>query len=218
MKYMYPQYPPKKKHGNFMSLEGTGGVKVNPDIAAVTIGITTEDLSLEKAQQENAVKAAAVVGTLRKLGIAESDIQTQSYSVDPQYDYPDGKQVFTGYKVTHLYRVIIRDIAKTGAVIDGAVKNGANVVGNIDFTLSDPAVYYRKALKLAVRDAVSKAEELERTLDVQVNKTPVSITEESRGDVSPAPVMMLKAEAATPVQPGMLEVTARIKAVFEYDE
>lgn len=218
MPYAYEYGHAHKKSGNYMAMEGTGSVKASPDMAAAAIGIVTEGSSLEKAQQENEARASQVLKTLQRLGIDESDIQTRDYTVESKYDYIEGKQVFSGYKVTHLFKVTIRDIAKTGTIIDGAVESGANEIGGIEFGLSDTPRYYRKALKLAIMDAVSKAEEVEYTLDVQVDMTPVSLTEITGGSAAPVSAMLLKAEAGTPVQPGTLEVAARVKAVFEYTE
>ncbi len=214
---MIPQGFWHGRPGSHMKLEGVGSVMASPDMAAVTIGVMTEGMNLEKTQQENAEITDQIVRALLEMGINEKDIQTQRYAVEPQYDYQEGKQVFTGYKVTHLYRVNVRDISKTGRVIDTAVASGANVIGDIDFMLSNPDAYYRQALRLAIMDAVRKAGEVERTLDVQVNKTPVSIVEETGQGAAPQP-FMLKAEVATQMQPGILEVTARIRAVFEYRE
>lgn len=200
-----------------MKVEGTGVLKVKPDIAIISVGVSTEDKQLQKAQEENSRKMAAILQSLTQLSIPARDIQTQTYSIEPQYDFIEGKQVFRSYKVLHLLGVTVRDVSKVGAVVDTAVANGANIVNSIRFSTADPAPYYRQALQSAVEDAVRKAAAIGQRLGIRMWLTPVRVWEVSIPTVSPMQAMMLTApQVSTPIQAGQIEVTARVEAEFAY--
>ncbi|MEA4828272.1 MAG: SIMPL domain-containing protein, partial [Clostridium sp.] len=106
----------KYKYSNSVKLNGKGTLKTKPDMAILTLGVITEGKELKTVQEENALKTNSLINRLKAMGINERDIQTQSYNVDIEYDYVDGKQVFRGYRVTNTIVVTIRDINKTGEI------------------------------------------------------------------------------------------------------
>jgi len=199
-----------------LKVEGTGRIKVKPDMAVVDLGVVTENRQLSTAQQENAASMTAVIRALNGMGVPPADIQTSSYSITPQYDYVEGKQVFRGYRVEHMLKVIIRNMARIGTIIDAAVQNGANQIGSITFAIDDPSPYYRQALDAALDDALAKAGTVAVKLNIRVIRVPVRIVETKYEQGTPAPVMYQMAAPATPVQTGQIEITARIEAVFAY--
>jgi len=182
-----------------LRVEGNGSIKVRPDIAVVIMGVVTENKELNQAQEENTKRMTTVLRSLHENGIPSEDIQTQFYNIIPQYDFIEGKQVFRGYKVEHNLEVTIRDMSRIGKIIDDAVQNGINQVSSFRFSIGNPSVYYQQALNAAVDDALKKAGTLG-------SKTGVPIT----------PLMFQAAGAATPVQTGQIDISARIEAVFTY--
>lgn len=203
---------------NRINVNGKGSVKAAPDIAVVSMGIENEGKDLNTVQRENAEIAERVIRALVRLGIDERDIETASYLVEPVYDYPEGKQVFRGYRVKNILRVTVRDISSTGRIIDAAVKNGVNNVNSIDFDISEQEGYYYQALKLAVEDAVRKAEVVSKTIGVNLVRVPVNVTEESYGPIPMVLGAYAESKAAvTPIRPKRIEITASVKAVFKYD-
>lgn len=203
---------------NRINVNGKGSVKAVPDIAVVIMGVTSEGKDLNAVQKENAELTERVIFTLSKLGIDDRDIETEAYTVEPVYDFVEGKQVFRGYRVRNILRVTIREIGKTGRIIDAAVKSGANTVSSINFDISEEWGYYYQALKLAVEDAVRKAEVVSKTMGVNVDRIPVSVTEESYGPIPMVLGAFTESRiAATPIRPKGIEITATVKAVFKYD-
>ncbi len=214
----YPQSPyPIKSERPKMNLQGIGKVRANPDLALVTIGVITENQNLQVAQGENSIKSSAILRVLQDMGIVQDDIQTVSYTVEPQYDFIEGKQILRGYRVANLYRITVRDMARVGEVLSKVVDAGANYIGNIEFAVSDLSSAYRSALQEAIQDAVQKAQSVARNLGVAVNEIPRSIIEESDSNGPIVPRTALAAAPSVPVSPGLLEVTAKVQAVFEYD-
>ena len=52
-------------------------------------------------------------------GVAEKDIQTSQLSIYPEYNYmEDGRQELRGFRVQNTVTATLRDIDKTGEVVD----------------------------------------------------------------------------------------------------
>ncbi|MBS4191241.1 SIMPL domain-containing protein [Bacillus sp. FJAT-49705] len=204
---------------NIIRVTGEGKVYAKPDKAEITLGASTEDKQLEVAQKNNAMIISKIKKGLNQLGIQDEQIKTVNYSIFPQYDYVEGKQIFRGYKVEHLLQISINDIENAGLVVDTAVKNGANVVSRIRFSVGDSIQYEQQALSIAVINAYQKADTIARTLGVQLNKVPILVAEIGRQRGEPIPFQMtalVKSEAATPIQPGTLEMRSQVSAEFEF--
>jgi uncharacterized protein YggE len=215
--YPYLRYPNTNIKNNLMTVYGKGNIKVRPDIATASIGVVVENKDLSVAQAQSIEKANKILDTLKRMGIKERDIQTENYTITPEYDYIEGKQVFRTYKITNTFRVTLRDLSRIGEIIDSAVASGANVVNNITFTIENPEKYYNQALKIAVRNALEKARVLGDTLNVIVNNTPIRIIEERQ---EPRPVyrqaVLAASTEATPIMEGVIEINAEVKAIFNY--
>jgi uncharacterized protein YggE len=67
---------------------GMATVKAPPDEARISIGVVTAARTAEEAGAQNARQVEQVLAALRKeLGEA-GEIQTQNYSIHPEYNYP----------------------------------------------------------------------------------------------------------------------------------
>lgn len=211
----YSSNPQSFKRGE-LKTNGTATIKVEPNIAIVNLGVVTEDMNLEKAQRENAIKVTSIINELLKFGISKEDISTFTYNIEPQYDYIEGKQVFRGYRVTNILSVTIKDLSKVGQIIDAAVSKGANRVDNIKFTVENPSLYYNKALSLAIMNAINKARQVENTLKVSMFKIPYKIIEQSSTENVQELASFKALAAATPILPGQITITSNIEAFFHY--
>lgn len=219
----YPsQYDQKSNERNnssekTLTVDGTGIVKLEPDIAVVNLGVETIGKEVWSAQEENSRLSTAMVQAINRMGIDKKDIGTANYSISPEYDFIEGKQVFRGYRVINTYNITIRDLKEVGQIIDVAVKNGANKINDINFTISNPSPFINRALSLAVKDAFEKAQTIADTLGVELNAIPNSVTEEhvSSAERSSTVTAYLAAPKAQ-IEGGQLEISARIKAIYTY--
>lgn len=208
------QFPMYRHTHNAIKVTGEGSISVAPNRAMITLGVVTENMNLQTAQAENANAMEAIIAALVAIGIPKENIQTTQYQIETQYDYPDGKQVFRGYKVTHLLTITIDQIEKTGLVVDTAVSNGANTVSNIRFSVVHAELYYNQALSLAVRDSYQKAVTIAKTLDVTLSRVPYEVQEISHAaEPVPSPIAF---RTATPIQPGELKIVAAVRAEYAY--
>lgn len=198
-----------------INVTGTATVTAVPDTVTINIGVVTEDENLQKTQKDNAEISNRVINTLTSFNIPKENIRTFNYSIEPKYEFKDGEQIFKGYTVSNILSVKTNDIKNLGAIIDKATASGANRINSIAFSLEDNSIYYNQALNSAVKNAVSKAVSIARTLRVQINETPVKVTEENIPTAFGEPSIM-KAVLTTPVMPGQITITARVTALFKY--
>ena len=200
-----------------LRVNGEGIVRASPDQATISLGVRTENIDPASAQQENALLVAKVLTSMTSLGIPDDHIKTTDYRIEPQYDFQDGKEIFRNYKVTHMIDILTSQIDQVGVIVDTAVKNGANSVSNIRFSLANPELVYNQALSISLRNAYQKALAITQTIRTTLVPIPLKVVELSG---EPLPVLyqanVFSKAAATPIQPGELTISARVQVEYEY--
>jgi len=203
-----------------ISVSGEGRVSVAPDMALLSIGVSTKEDTVAAAN--SAVQAAMdrLLSSLEANGIVEKDIQTTQFSISPEYDYQLSEPRLTGYRVTHMLQVKVRDIDRAGEVIDDGVEATGDLVqvGSISMTIDDTSAMAKQARELAMADAKAKAQELAQLADVDLGK-PISISESS---YTPSPSGIYDragygaeaAPAATTISTGELEVVVSVQITY----
>ncbi len=201
---------------NTVTVTGSGEAHAAPDVAYVTVGVQTEARRAQEAAQANAAATQKVIAAVRQQGIAERDIQTSNYGVNPRYDNrPNGSVSIVGYQVTNQVRATVRKLGSVGAVIDAALDSGANVISGVSFGLENHARPEADALAAAVADARHKADTLARAAGLHV----VGVLYIQEGlSARPVPIlargMAMNAASATPVEPGEMNVAASVTIAF----
>ena len=109
-----------------ITVTGTGSVKGAPDLAEFSFGVETQGETADEALAKNSTAVQKVIAAIKGAGVAAADIQTQQVSVSPRY--ANYGQAITGCSAVNSVSVKVRDLAKAGAVVDAAVKAGANQV------------------------------------------------------------------------------------------
>jgi len=204
--------------GQGLTAVGHAELKLKPDIAVLNLGVVTQSRDQAEAVRTNATRAAAVIGALRGAGVAEKDIQTQFFGVQPQYDYTAQPPVLTGYQVTNSLQVTVRDLAKTGQVIDKITQVGANQINGVSFDLADRTKAQGDALIRAVVMAKGKATGMAQAAGVSLGRL-VSLTEGTVAPVQPVFMAAMRASAGplpstTPVEAQQIVITADVTAVY----
>lgn len=197
-------------------VHGEGTVTSPPDTVTILLGAVTESTSLQEAQQENSSRISAVIEMLRDAGISEDDIQTVDYRMEPKYDFIDGKQTFRGYQVVHLLNITLKDVNMAGRITDAAVSAGANTIRNIQFSIRNSSAIYQQALIQAVNDGKTKAASIASSLPVNLHPVPAKVEEIIQPDIIPFRTMDLTAAEGVPLQPGTLQIKARVEMTFTY--
>lgn len=203
--------------GNKMTVTGEGHLTISPGLALVDMEVITENTSLTEAQEANAKLMNHVVKTLIQLGIPSKHIQTTAYTLQPVYEYQEGKQLLTGYEVRNALSVKLSQLSQVGKTIDTAVQAGVNRVTNIRFTVDNIDIYYEQALKFALENGLRKAEIMAAELQVQLDPIPFLITEEvGHSSAQPRTLATASETMTTPIQPGQLNVKAVITMQLKY--
>ena len=196
------------------SIQTTGEAKVTaqPDRAQIDLGVVTQANSSQAAADQNARKLEATLARLRQLLGTGADIQTISYTLQPNHRYPreGGEPEITGYTATNVVRVTLDDLGRVGTVIDTATQAGANRVQNLRFMLKNESAVQAQALHDAAVKARSKADALAAALGLKIVRI-LSVVEAGPVGVPIRDVAFARAETtATPIEPGTIEVSATV--------
>jgi hypothetical protein len=201
---------------NIIIVSGIGYTYAKPDQALVTIGVRTESTNAQEAQQQNAEKMKSVMDSLKANNIAEDDIKTTSYRLDPIMRYDEKTPVLVGYQAENIVQVTLKDITKVGKIIDVSVAAGANIIQNIQFSTSKDRLneLRNNAISAAVQDARQKAETTAKSLGVTLIE-PIEVT--LIPGYEPRPLVYEMKSAETPIIPGELEVSVSIQVTYSFN-
>jgi uncharacterized protein YggE len=194
-------------------------VETPPDIATFSTGVQTMAPTASAAVRANNMQMASVVARLKMLGIANRDIQTTQISLNQQFDYRDGQQVFKGYQASNMVNAKLRDLKKLGAFLDALAVDGATSFNGPLFGIDDDSSFQEAARDKVWATAMTRARSLARKAgytDVRVLR--VEENDQGRGFM-PVPMavrsMDVAAEKTTPISPGELSVAASMSFTFE---
>jgi uncharacterized protein YggE len=152
---------------------------------------------------------------LGTLGIARDAIRTLGYTIQQEFDFPDGRRVAKGFVARNAVEIRLDAVDRVGEVIDALVQAGASSIERVRFEIRDRAALEREALRLAVVDARARADAAAagagRTVDRILR---IDDTHQPQSPRPPMP-MALAARAAdqqfsTPVEPGEIEIRAQV--------
>ena len=214
-----PAFAKKISDKRTISLSASGEVKVEPDLASISTGVTSEGETAREALSANTGAMKAVIDGLKSAGIDARDIQTANFSVSPRYQHFKNRQppVITGYTVTNSVHIIVRDLKELGNILDKVVTLGANQIGGIQFDVSNSDELKDAARKQAVENAFRKAKLYAAAAGTEVGDV-LKITEESH-HYSPRRAMMrtaMKSEAA-PIEAGSQSLSVRVSMTWELE-
>jgi len=204
-----------------LSVTGEGRVTAAPDMATVTMGVTTEADTAREALDANNARIAATIARLKASGIEDRDIQTTGLSLGPRYDYDrqasDGSAQITGFIAQNSVVVRIRALGLLGETLDAVVTDGANTLGGIAFGMQDPEPLLDQARQASVADARRKAELYAAAAGVRLGRI-LSMSEQG-GYFPPAPMpmggMAMEAKASVPVAGGEVGLMSSVSIVWE---
>ena len=206
-----------------VTVSASGTVRLTPDKASVSFGVTTQEESADLAQSKNSEAVRNVMDVLTARGIEEKSIRTVNYSMYPQYDYSmDGDQRIIGYVVTTSMSVQDQDLKDVGKLLSACVDAGINSIDSVSFLCSGYDDAYLEALTKAVEASRVKAEALAAAAGKKLGD-PVSILEGwqdtsaryGRNYTSMAVTKESAMDAAAPAfQPGETEITANVTVTF----
>ena len=199
-----------------VTVQGEGIVFVEPDVAILNLSIDTRNEDISVAMAENTQTVNRVVGVIQAMGVAEMDIQTSNFWIQPEWDWSrEGVRTQVGHTVNNSLTVIVRDIEFVGQVLTAALNAGATSAGGIRLEISDQRSVYEEALAIAMTEAKRKAEVLADLSDNRLGRT-LYVIEQNPHQVWAVPHAreMLDAAMSMNVETGSLGVTASVTVTF----
>ena len=214
-----------------ISVAGTGTVKIHPDIATFSVGISETAQTTAVAQQMVNVKMNQILDMLKKSGIEPKDMTTNYLTLRPEYVWTDGRQELTGQRASQQVSVTLRGLDKDSTKLSALVDQLGVVTGiefsSVRFDRQDKSQAYDEARELAVQKALDKAGIYARSAGMSVG-TPLSISEQN--DVSyaltrntlavPKAAMMEasgSADYSSELPTGELEISCTVYMLFEME-
>lgn len=212
---------------NAITVSASGEASYTPNEALIQVSVQTQSSTAEGATQANAQRMSSVIGALEGIGVSNSSMQTQGFSLYADYAtcYSSCIQSITGYTVTNTLQVNFTSGVpstlglKAGQIIDTAVQAGANQVslyfGETQSALNQLNI---QALGNAVASADTQAQAIAGSLGVSITGV-ISATES--GPYSPLPYSPIYAASSqstsvssTPIVPGTQTVSVTVQVVY----
>lgn len=204
---------------SLITVTGEATIEATPDMATVSLGVTTDGATAAEAMAANTKALQAVIDRLKAAGIEDRDLQTSNLTLNPNWvGYDSGSTPkIAGYVASNMLNVRVRALNSLGTVLDASIADGANTLNGITFDLSAPRPAQDEARKAAVEDAKARATLLVEAAGASLGKI-VSITENA-GYGSGMPMFRAEASAApVPVASGQIGLTSSVTISFEIAE
>jgi uncharacterized protein len=212
-----------------VKVRGEGIVAARPDIATVTITVSTLREDSPVAFGRASELSDALLQIARAGGVAANDIRTASITLNPEYQVREGERVLVGWRATRTFVIRIRDFARVGPILEQAVDvlGSEGTIQGIAYSIEDTDRLVSLARAEAFENARAAAEELARLAGMRLGEV-TSIEEVSSTSPTPvrpdAPAPSPTAPARTPSpQPGQVpavvepgEQTVRVTLIIVF--
>lgn len=210
---------PAARDTGVIRVSGTADVEVPSDRARLRFAMETEAKSAAEAADANAAQMSAVLDAVRAAVGDDGTIGTSGYGLSPIYSRPEpgGMQSITAYRAQNHVEVTLTDVDRVGAVLDAAVRAGANRVAELSFFASDPGPARLEAIREATATARAEAEVLAAALGGTLGQA-LEVNVSSSGGM---PMYRMRAAemamADTPVEAGAQTVSVTVNISFRLD-
>jgi len=199
-----------------ITVTGTGEASAAPDMATISLGVTTEAAEAAAAMAANSEAMARVIERLASAGIEDRDMQTSTLSLSPRWTQPgsEREREITGFVASNSLTVRVRDLPALGGILDAALADGANTLGGLTFGLADDAALREAARRAAVADAVETAAVLADAAGVTLGAVQEVTQVGDQGGPRPMARMDMAMAESVPVAAGEATVTAEVRMIF----
>jgi uncharacterized protein YggE len=207
-----------------ITVSGHAEIETRPDVARLSLSVQTgPQATAEAALKLLSDRFDGVVNAVKGTGVKEEDIKATNLSVQPVYDFTDGRQTLRGFEASESIEVTIRDLDAIGEVLARSTVEGVNQAGGLNFTVDDPEKLQQEAQEAAIKDAHEKAGALARALDVRLGDVKNFSASGATPPGQPLPFLARaeqaadKAITAPPVPSGTQTITADVSVTYELE-
>jgi uncharacterized protein YggE len=199
-----------------ISTRGLGVVTGTPDTLDLVIGVQTSASTAADALAADNTKAAALIASLLKGGVAKADLQTTQLEIQPTY--ADKSVEITGYQVSNTVRATLHNLTSAGTVIDDAARAAGDAarVQEISFSIGDDSALLAQARVQAVKQAKTQATAMAAAAGTSVARVR-TISEVTSGGV---PITYngaaaSSAAAAVPLEAGSQQLSVSVDVTYD---
>ena len=150
-----------------IQVNGSAVIKAVPDLVTLQLGVTSNDLTPQGVYDKNTATTKKVMAAIRQLGVADKDLSTDYYIIQPVYNDYDALTI-KGQRINNTIAVNLKDVSKVSQVLAAALSAGANEVVDVQFKTSQLRQYRDQARALAMKAAQEKAQALTSAAGAQV--------------------------------------------------
>lgn len=140
-----------------------------PDYANISISVETTDRNSLKASEENKTTTKRIIDIVsKKLDSAKGEkLSTANFVVYPNYS-SNGRNIVS-YTCRNTVIVKLKDLEKTGNIIDIAINNGAAKINNVTFDVENEQNMCNELLPDAINNTKVRAGIIAKGLNLQIN-------------------------------------------------
>ncbi|WP_105614565.1 SIMPL domain-containing protein [Vallitalea okinawensis] len=193
-----------------INVVGTGTEFASPDIAVLTIEVTTLGNDPTNTEMINSKKVNQILQLLKKLGVQSKDIEAQQQIITPIID-EDGE--ILEYQATTFLTITFYDLATIGEFYYNIQVDDVNVT-QIILTTQNVDEYYYEALDKAVKSAYAKAEIIADNMQGRLVTDPATITETSSIINILDEIIITEVEALEDIELATIVIPASVEASF----
>jgi uncharacterized protein len=207
----------QKSSASTLRVHGSATISTEPTQAQFDIGVITTGATAKAATDQNTSQSEALIRELRA-AFPGASIKGVNFSVNPVYEYPhSGAPTISGYTANNTVRFLLNDLSKLSAVIDIAVRSGANSINRLSFAIQNENAARAQTLAAAAHQAQGSAEALAGSLNLKLIKLLI-FDEGQPVIVSPSREFSFEKLQSTnlpPISPGMIDVRADVDLTYE---
>jgi uncharacterized protein len=215
-----------QEHPNVTALPDTvyvgadGKFEAAPDTAVLQFDVSVQAENSEVAYQQASKDVEEVRQVFRQNGIEPKAATIGFFSVQPTYEWKNGKQKPTGYRVTTDVTLKLKDFSKIGPIVGELADANISERQTLNYTLENMDQAKDKAVEDAYRHAHESADALARAAGRTVGELSYASIDVS--GVQRIVPHMMRAMAAAEAAPAPTEeftpenvtITAHVNAVF----
>jgi uncharacterized protein YggE len=219
------QAPPANgKVASRLVVDAGGVVEIVPDLATIRLGVVADADDQDSALLANARIAGGVIARARQVGVDANDIDAGRIRVSPRHEtvIVDGQETRgprIGYAASTMMTVTVRDLPRGGALIRDLLKQGVNVIDDIQFALTENRMSAARteARAAALQSAQRHAEVAARAAGVRLGRL-ISIGSppplDGAADLGASPEEPADVGPVLVLEPGVIEVHEVVRATW----
>jgi uncharacterized protein len=155
---------------NSITVNGDGIYEADPDVAVISMTISTQEAQLKDAYSGATNAAEQIRQVLRNNGIDPKDAQVGYFQVSPVYDYTKAKRKAVGYAVRSTITLKVKDFTKIAPLSDAFATIDVTGDQNISYDIADMPAARDKAIQIATQNARKSAETVAATTGAKLGE------------------------------------------------